>query len=1494
MHASPLVRHGRASTLVRAAAAAAVVMALSAASVTVATPRAAAAGTAGPVRTDNGGSGGTVDCVSEISGVQYNVSASLGGEVSLGGFEPDTLTGTCTLSGDNPTGGEVIVTSGLTELVAVSGFENDGTIAFEGDDLPMADTGTFDNTGTLIDEAPGYSQSVPISDFVNTGTVEAVEPSGASEGPTLYLVDGTSGSSANEFDDQGTVIAGSGGAIDVENGTFVLEPTGTVTAGPGSFGIGGGGTFDVQGGTVSGGDVAEDAFLGTCIQAIEFGTSVPAGSTGTIAGTCPVALSGTVAQGWTLDAGASVTAAPGAGNAGAIVLDDDDSTFSSTGTFTNTGTFADDSGGFTQDLAVRDFVNDGTVSAAEPTGATAGPSFGIADGSGDVFENDGTLSAGASSTVSVNGGTLQLDEGSSTVAGPGSLGLGTGGALVVDGGVVTGGSIQTFEFLGSCASAITFAGDVPDDSTGTIDNICPITLSGTIPSGWTLSTTSSITASPGAANEGTIELSGSDELSDSGSFGDTGLIVASGGYASIDAASFTCAGGGEVEVQSDQLSFAVAPTNLAAGTLSGCTWVTVGRLYLDGAVTTLDADVTEDAGGQVLYGSADALSSVTTIGPDGALRELGGSQLSVTGSLLDGGVIDLASTSSLTVPGTLDETASASLHTAIDGTSVGTIEVGGAATIGGDLDVTVDAGGAPTLGTTLDAVTASTTTGAFSTEELAALNSPDFIWVAYPATAVELQVVDEPQSTVTLGTSGSPVEFGVSVTLTASVTSSDGGTVAFDDGDTPIPGCTAQPVTAGAATCVVDDEAVGSHPLTAAYSGTAGVAGSTSRVLVEVVDPDATSTSVGTSDTPSPLGAPITFAATVTDSDGGGSVAFYDGGSVIPGCATEPLDGTTATCEDDDASLGSHSITAAYSGDTDSSASTSAALAQSVDVVTAVLDASTGGASGPIDGGDTLTVTGSGFSGATEVDFVDAACAPDAGTVTASVPASQFVVGDSGTTITLVAPSELIDEPNACAGVGVVTDVVVASTTDPSQLAVAPPDDEYTFTIPVVAGVTDAATGSAQGPLLGGEQLTIAGTGFTGATSVQFVDSSCTPDAGTTTASVPGTALDVSADGTSITLTSPGDPLDTQDACPGTAGIVTDVVVTVGSGPDAVESQVSGADAFTFELPIVAGVVDTDSTFQGGPIVGGNELVVYGSGLTGATKVEFVLDGRVVATEPTSGGSDSGVAITAPNLTSLAGLIPRGQSALATQLYVEIPDAHAPGGLLQSGASPYDGLAFETPVVTSVRTSTGSLTHGPLSGGESLVVHGTGLLGTLDVAFTYVDSKGTVQAVTVPATSNTEDGTTLTVTAPDLQSLVGLAGPTGITVARSELDVESQLRIVQVNPTTSQRYEGSASAPGDEFAFTVPARHEPAFTSASKTSGTKKEPFSFTVTTSGWPNATIKIGSHPSWLKLDSLGNGTATLTGTPTKATTVTVTVTASNGVGDKATQHLKIVVAA
>jgi uncharacterized repeat protein (TIGR01451 family) len=100
------------------------------------------------------------------------------------------------------------------------------------------------------------------------------------------------------------------------------------------------------------------------------------------------------------------------------------------------------------------------------------------------------------------------------------------------------------------------------------------------------------------------------------------------------------------------------------------------------------------------------------------------------------------------------------------------------------------------------------------------------------------------------------------------------------------------------------------------------------------VEKATTTTTLSSSVHPSVHHQPVTFTATVTPTDGSGTVAFYAGTKVISHCGTQSLSlvGSKyeATCVDASLKVGTHKITAVYSGDTDYLGSTSSVLTQKV------------------------------------------------------------------------------------------------------------------------------------------------------------------------------------------------------------------------------------------------------------------------------------------------------------------------------------------------------------------------------------------------------------------------------------------------------------------------------------------------------------------------------------------------------------------------------------
>jgi MYXO-CTERM domain-containing protein len=222
-----------------------------------------------------------------------------------------------------------------------------------------------------------------------------------------------------------------------------------------------------------------------------------------------------------------------------------------------------------------------------------------------------------------------------------------------------------------------------------------------------------------------------------------------------------------------------------------------------------------------------------------------------------------------------------------------------------------------------------------------------------PSTSAKLtQVVNLAGTTLVLSSSLNPSTFGASVTFTAKVTSSTGGiptgTIAFTDNDQSL----GQAVTidaSGEATFTTSDLAVGSHPIKAVYSGD-GLNQPAAGSLSQIVNVAATTVTLASSRNPSTLGDSVTFTATVDSAITGtisGNVTFKDGTTTIGTGTLDPSKQATFTTSE--LTLGTHTITAVYGGNTTFDTSTSNAVDQVVEAAKP---------DGGVDGGDGGTDSG--------------------------------------------------------------------------------------------------------------------------------------------------------------------------------------------------------------------------------------------------------------------------------------------------------------------------------------------------------------------------------------------------------------------------------------------------------------------------------------------------------------------------------------------------------
>jgi len=414
--------------------------------------------------------------------------------------------------------------------------------------------------------------------------------------------------------------------------------------------------------------------------------------------------------------------------------------------------------------------------------------------------------------------------------------------------------------------------------------------------------------------------------------------------------------------------------------------------------------------------------------------------------------------------------------TADGSTPVGTVEL---------FDDTTSLGNATLNGAGVATLSTSTLTVGTHPVKAVYSGSPAF---AASTSAVLDQVVEQTPLTATatsLGSSVNPSVSGQSVELTSTVTGAGGtptGSVQFRDGAKVLGSGTVDGT--GTATLTTDSLAVGDHDLTAVYGGDDTFETSTSAVLVQVVNPAATATAVASSKNPSKDGQSVTFTVQVTAVDPGagtpgGTVEIRDGATSLD---TLTLDGSgKATYATSALTVGTHPITAVYSGDASFVSSTSPSLEQVVEETPLTQTATAVTSSkNPSAYGETVTftatVTAEGATPAGTVEFRDGATVLGAavldGAGKATLPAGNLAVGDHPITAAFTGDDPFADSTSAVLTQKVdpaPTAVELTSSANPSTLG-----QPVMITAKVTSGVTGVGTPTGSVQFL--EGATVLGT----------------------------------------------------------------------------------------------------------------------------------------------------------------------------------------------------------------------------------------------------------------------------------------------------------------------------------------------------------------------------------------------------------------------------------
>ena len=414
--------------------------------------------------------------------------------------------------------------------------------------------------------------------------------------------------------------------------------------------------------------------------------------------------------------------------------------------------------------------------------------------------------------------------------------------------------------------------------------------------------------------------------------------VNSGGYATAPAATLPQANTPSVSVTGNSVQVSWSQSTVGGQNLGSYTGggYTVQRYASSGG----SAITPSGACGSTVSGSSATLSCTETgVAPGNWVYKITPVLNNWTGTQ--------SAASAVATTGVAADTVSASANPGTVGTAVtytATVTGGGATPTG---SVTFKDGGTAisscgTSGTVTLSGGVATCTVTYTTAGSHSITAPYSGDANYNAAAGNTvsQTVNLRSATDTLTTSKNPVMTGSQVTYTATVTGSGPtptGSVTFSDGGTAISSCgTSGTVTlsGGVATCKVTYSAIGSHTITAAYSGDANYGSAAGNTVTENVQTTST-TALTANYNPVAIGGQVTYTATVsgTGATPTGSVTFEDGGTAISTCGTAgtvSLSSGVATCTVSYSAASSHTITAVYGGDSNFTGSTSSALTETV------------------------------------------------------------------------------------------------------------------------------------------------------------------------------------------------------------------------------------------------------------------------------------------------------------------------------------------------------------------------------------------------------------------------------------------------------------------------------------------------------------------------------------------------------------------------------------
>ncbi|WP_367154399.1 Ig-like domain repeat protein [Methylomonas sp. HYX-M1] len=206
-----------------------------------------------------------------------------------------------------------------------------------------------------------------------------------------------------------------------------------------------------------------------------------------------------------------------------------------------------------------------------------------------------------------------------------------------------------------------------------------------------------------------------------------------------------------------------------------------------------------------------------------------------------------------------------------------------------------------------------------------------------PNLILEVDIPDQAPAVLSLISSGNPADDRQNIDITALLLGGNAptGTVSFSDGNTPIAGCEAVPLSGGQAVCRINKILTGTYWINARYAGDGSNPATAAKILRQDVDEpstvsdNSTTTVLSASQDSSAAGSSVTFTASVRGGLGpAGLVTFMDGTQTL--CSGVVLEHRSASCTKATLKQGMHKIRALYSGDGSNLASNSKSLSYTV------------------------------------------------------------------------------------------------------------------------------------------------------------------------------------------------------------------------------------------------------------------------------------------------------------------------------------------------------------------------------------------------------------------------------------------------------------------------------------------------------------------------------------------------------------------------------------